>query len=80
MIQQLCWMPTKPSAPCWLAYREAGAGPGSGHRLLLLVGRLTLDGLEVVERRGEVVHQPLPLELLLPLQQQQDTHIIEQRT
>lgn len=54
-------------APCWPAYRDAGAGPGSGHRLLLLLRCLTLDGLEVVERWGEIVHQPLPLEFLLPL-------------
>lgn len=54
-------------APEWPAYRDAGAGPGSGHWLLLLLCCLTLDGLEVVERWGEIIHQPLPLELLLPL-------------
>lgn len=48
-------------------YRQAGASSGPGHRLLLLVCSTTLHCLKVVESCGEVVHQPVPLELLLPL-------------
>lgn len=49
-------------------HRDSGSGSSSGHRLLLFLSGAALHRLEVVEGRGEVAHQALPLQLLLPLE------------
>lgn len=61
-----------------VSYRQSRAGPSSGDRLPLLLCSTPLDSLEVVEGCREVVHEPLPLDLLLPLDIKEHTQVGEQ--
>lgn len=56
---------------CW-AHRQAGSTSGSGHSLLLLLCCASLNCLEVVESRWEITHESIPLDLLLPLSNEQE--------